>query len=176
MKRALELEPLAVATNSCFGQNLYLARRYDDAIQQLRKTIELDSTHYDPQGWLGIAYFQKGMGEEAIRQMEKASRFEVIGPRMTAALAYAYAATGRREESRQELDQLLEQEGARYFDPYFVAWAYTGLGDKDSAFVWLDKAQDEHSFLLYEMITVDPWLDALRSDERFAGLLKKVGL
>ena len=175
MKRALELEPLAVATNSCFGQNLYLARRYDDAIQQLQKTIELDSTHYDPQGWLGIAYFQKGLREEAIRQMKKASRFEVIGPRMTAALAYAYAVTGRRQESRQELDQLLKQEGARYFDPYLVAWAYTGLADKDSAFVWLDKANDEHSPFLCEMITVDPWFDTLRSDERFAGLLKKVG-
>ena len=53
MKRALELEPLAVPTNACFGQNLYLARRYDEAISQLQKTIELDSTHYDAHGWLG---------------------------------------------------------------------------------------------------------------------------
>jgi len=175
MKRALELEPLAVPTNACFGQNLYLARRYDDAIQQLQKTIELDSTHYDPHAWLGMAYFQKGMHEPAVRQMEKASGFEVNRARMTGALAYAYGMLGRRQESARKLRELLNQKGAEYFDPYFVAWAYTGLGDKDSAFVWLDKAYDERSTFLREMVTVDPWLDAMRSDERFVKLTRKVG-
>jgi serine/threonine-protein kinase len=175
MKRALELEPLAVPTNSCFGQNLYLARRYDDAIQQLQKTIELDSTHYDPHGWLGMAYFQKGMHEEAIRQMEKAFGFEVNRARMTGALAYAYGMMGRRQESAWKLGELLNQKGAEYFDPYFVAWGYAGLGERDSVFVWLDKAYDERSTFLREMVTVDPWFDSLRADERFVALVKKVG-
>jgi tetratricopeptide (TPR) repeat protein len=175
MKRALELEPLAISTHACFGQNLYLAHRYDEAIRQLQTTIELDSTHYDAHGWLGMAYFQRGMRDEAVRQMEKASRFDVIGPRMTGALAYAYGTAGMRQESAGKLRELLNQKGAEYFDPYFVAWAYAGLGDKDSAFVWLDNACDERSTFLREMVTVDPWLDALRSDERFVILTRKVG-
>jgi tetratricopeptide (TPR) repeat protein len=176
MKRALELEPLAVPTSACFGQNLYLARRYDDAIRQLQKTIELDSTHYDAHGWLGMAYFQKGMREEGIRRMEEASRFEVNGARMTGALAYAYAVDGRREASRGELRKLLQKSGTSYFDPYFVVWAYAGLGDRDSAFVWLQKSYNERSIFLREWTPVDPWLDTLHSDERFDALVKKMGL
>jgi len=176
MKRALELEPLAVPTNACFGQNLYLARRYDDAIRQLQKTIELDSTHYDAHGWLGMAYFQKGMRQEGILKMEEASRIEVIGARMAGALAYAYAVDGRKEASRGELRKLLEKSGTSYYDPYFVVWAYVGLGERDSAFVWLRKSYNERSIFLRELIPVDPWLDALHSDERFDALVKKMGL
>jgi TolB-like protein/Tfp pilus assembly protein PilF len=176
MKRALELEPLAVYTNACFGQNLYLAGRYDDAIQQLRKTIDLDSTHYDAHGWLGMAYFQEGRREKGIRVMEEASKFEVIRVRMGAALAYAYAVEGRRKEARQKLDEVLKPTETKYFDPYFVAWAYVGVGDNDSAFVWLEKAYDERSAFLREWLTVDPWLATLHTDERFAALVKRLGL
>jgi tetratricopeptide (TPR) repeat protein len=176
MERALELEPLEVYTNACFGQNLYLAGRYDDAIRQLQKTIELDSTHYDAHGWLGMAYFQKGDREKGIRIMQQASAFDVIHARMRAALAYAYAVMGNEKESRRQLDGLLTQTETPYFDPYFVAWPYAGLGSSDSAFVWLDKACNERSAFLRELATVDPWLAPLHSDERFAALVKRIGL
>ena len=82
-------------------------------------------------------------------------------------------AGGRR--TRGELRKLLEKSGTSYYDPYFVAWAYAGLGDRDSAFVWLQKSYNERSYFLREFIPVDPWLDTLHSDERFGALMKKMG-
>lgn len=88
-----------------------------------------------------------------------------------AQLGHAYALSGRSEEARKVVEDLKE----RLNREYLIAWVYAGLGEKDQAFKWLEKAYEERdSSMVY--LKVDPKLDSLRSDPRFADLLRRVGL
>ncbi len=175
MNRAQDLEPLAVDIQACSGMNLYLARRYDAAIEQLNKTIELDPNFYDPYGWLGLTYVQKARFQEAIEIFKKAESFPEISTRMIAAQVYVYAAAGNRKEAQKKLKQLTEISKKKSVEPYFTAWAYAGLGQKDQVMDFLKKAYETHSGFMRMVIKVDPWLDDFRSDPKFIELLKKMG-
>ena len=175
MNRALEIEPLAVDFHACSGMNLYLARRYDAAIEQLNKTIELDPNFYDSYGWLGMTYVQKARYQNAIEIFKKAEGFPEISTRMIAAQVYVYAAAGNRSEAQRRLEQLTEISKKKTIEPYFIAWAYAGLGQKDRALEFLNKAYEARSGFMRMLIKVDPWLDGLRSDLKFTELLKKMG-
>src|SRR5262249_51660823 len=96
-------------------------------------------------------------------------------PWAQADLAYVYAVSGQREKAKGLLRELIELSKHRYVAPYPVAEAYAGLGEKDQAFQWLNKAYEEHSHLL-RRLKADPRFHSLRSDPRFADLLRRVGL
>ncbi|NIM59022.1 MAG: protein kinase, partial [Candidatus Aminicenantes bacterium] len=175
MKQALELEPLSIIINSCMGQTLYFARKYDEAIEQLQKAIEMDPNYHDPQSWRGMAYIEKGMPEKAIEKLQKDAPSIGITTRWIAAIGYAYAELGRRDEALRIIDQLKNLSAKRSVDPYFISWIYASLGQKDPAFDWLNKAIDARSgFIVY--LNVDPVFDSIRSDPRFKDLLSKAGL
>jgi len=176
MNRALELEPLAIEIQACSGMNLYLTRRYDEAVEQLKKTIELDPNFYDPYGWLGMTYVQKGMYKKAIGIFQRAESFSEISTRMITTQVYAYAVSGRSDEAQKRLKQVIEISKKESVEPYFIAWAYVGLGEKGQAMDFLDKASEARSGFMRMLIKVDPWFDSLRSDSRFTTLLKKMGL
>ena len=92
-----------------------------------------------------------------------------------AALGHAYSLSGERDKANKILDELREMSKQRYVSPYLIAIVYVGLGDKDQAFAWLDKAfQDRSSLLLW--LKVEPQFDSLRDDPRFQDLLRRVGL
>ncbi len=176
-KRALELEPLSLIVNFEVGLALYSSRNYDQAIDQFQKTLELDANFPPPHTFLAAAYEQKGMFEEAITAFQRAMSV-TQSPAKTLAMAglgHVYAVSGRKTEARKILAELQRLSEHSYVQATDVALVYAGLGDKDKAFAWLDKAYEEHSFALSNL-KVEPRFDLLRSDPRFADLLRRIGL
>jgi TolB-like protein/Tfp pilus assembly protein PilF len=174
-RRAQALDPLSVETNALVGQNLHFARRYDEAIQQLRSTIDMDANYWLPHSVLGRSYEQQGKLTEAIAEFQRALDLETDVPENYAMLAHAYALVGKKSESEKILNQLREMSAKRPVPPYNVAIIYVGLGDKDQVFAWLERAYADRSFYL-TWLKYDPQLDSVRSDPRFADLMRRVGL
>lgn len=175
MKRAQALDPLSRIINANLGLHYYYARQYDQAIEQLRKTIDLNPDFGLAYFYMGRVLLQKGMYKEAIAEIQQARALSGDDPETIAELGFANGMAGRRAEAKGVLDELNELSKRRYVLPYFIATIYTGLGEKDQAFAWLEKAYDEsHPGLA--LVNVDPKFDTLRSDPRFAELLRRIGL
>jgi eukaryotic-like serine/threonine-protein kinase len=172
-QRGVSVAPLSALLLDDVGSAYYLARRYDEAIRQYQKSIELDPNHFG--GPLGLAwpYELKGMHEDAIKQLEKAI---AIGGRTSATLAllgHAYAASGKQAEAQKILGELNEMSKQAYVSPYDMATLYVGLGDKDRALAQLNKAyEDRAGFIIY--LNVEPIFDPLRSDPRFGELVGRM--
>ena len=151
-------------------------RQYDKAIEQFRKTLELDPNYPQARYWLGLAYMQKGMYEEAISEHKKAIALDNTSRRV-AQLGYAYAVAGKRDEAQKILDELkeLSKQPQGYVSPFDFALIYMGLGDKDQTFIWLEKTYEERADIL-QHIKVSPRYDSLRSDPRFDALLRRMKL
>lgn len=174
MLRAQELDPLSLIVNADVGDTYFYARQYDKAIEQLQKTIETDQSFYYAHYELGMAYEMKGLYTEAIAAYQKARQLN-NDPRVVALLGHAYAASGKRDEALKMLDQLKETAKQQYVPAYHFVILYAGLGDRDEAFQWLEKTYQDRTSRM-TILQVDPFLDPLRSDLRFAGLVRRVGL
>jgi TolB-like protein/Tfp pilus assembly protein PilF len=172
IRQAQRLDPLSLIINTVVGTHFYYARQYDKAIEQCRKTLELDSNFHIAYGVIGEAYTQQGMYQEAIAELQKATSLSP-GPEGLALLGYTYALAGHRSEARKVLNKLKGLSSRRYIEPASIAIIHTGLGEREQAFEWLEKAYEHRNELLV-MIKVDPRLDALRSDARFTDLLRRV--
>jgi tetratricopeptide (TPR) repeat protein len=175
MDRALELEPVAPSIHSCLAQILFHARRYDEAVRQCGVTLEISPSFTGVYGWLGMAHVHGGRVDVGLATLEEGLRQRPGDPRLEALLGFTCALAGREGEARACLDRLHAMSGRTYVDPYFMAWPHAALGQADAAFEWLIRARDEHSQWLY-VLKVDPLLDALRADARFAGLLEDLHL
>jgi DNA-binding winged helix-turn-helix (wHTH) protein/TolB-like protein/Flp pilus assembly protein TadD len=175
MKRTEELDPISLANNSYVGRSLYYAGQYDQAIAQYQKTLEMDSTFALAQTLLGLAYLQQSRFKEAIALGENTSTFSGGSPDAVAWLGYAYAMSGNRLCATKILDQLAKRSQLRYVSPLNAAIVYLGLGDKDKAFDCLEKAYTVRSRDL-TTLKVDPIFKSVRSDPRFADLLRRIGL
>jgi eukaryotic-like serine/threonine-protein kinase len=174
--RSQELDPLSLIINATVAHVFYYAREYDRAIEQLRKTIEIDSNFGHAHRLLGEAYRQKVMFEDAIVEMQKAVTLSGTGRvYYLGQLGNVYAVSGKRNEALRIIDELMELSQRRYVSPSSFAIVYIGLGDKDQAFAWLEKAYEERSTFLTEF-KVEPMFDSLRSDPRFQDLLRRVNL
>ena len=172
-QRAEELDPLSLSSGTFLGITFYEGRQYDRAIEQEGKTLELDPKFPNANAFLGYAYTQKSMHKEAIAEFEKALLVSPGNTRTLSGLGYAYAVAGRRAEAQKVLNQLTELSKEKYVDAEGMAEIYTGLGQKDRAFEWLEKALEEHAV---GDIKAWPDFDPLRSDPRFAGLLRRMNL
>jgi serine/threonine protein kinase/Tfp pilus assembly protein PilF len=172
-KSAVDLDPLSLHTNTMLGASLYFAHLYAQAIVQLRKTIDLDPNYWWAHSWLGRAYEQQGQFPEAIAEFQEAVRSAsgITEPR--ALLGRAYAVSGKRAEARKVLDELSEVSKQIYVSPYNIALIYAGLGEKDQALAWLERAFAERCTWM-PLLRVDPELDNLRSDPRFQDLLRRM--
>jgi len=154
----------------------YYARQYDHAIEQLQKTLEMDPSFIQAHIALGRTYAAKTMYNEAIEEMQKAIDISGGGdPWILAELGSIYALSGKRDEAKKVLDELHELSKQRYISPNLIALIYGGLGQKDQAFEWLEKAFSERDSQL-GYLKVEPQFDSLRSDPRFKALLKKMKL
>ncbi|MEP6818672.1 MAG: winged helix-turn-helix domain-containing protein [bacterium] len=179
-KRTSELEPLSFIASSHLGWILYLSGRNDEAITQCTKILSLDPNSFPAHRYLGLAYEQKRMYPQAIDEFQKGVKLSG-SPLVLALLGHAYAVSGKTKEARQVLSDLhdlsesREAESRRYVSPYTVAAIYTGLGDKDQAFKWLEQAYEERDVWLMNL-KVDPVFAKLRSDKRFQDLLTRAGL
>ena len=175
IKRAQELEPVSFILNAAVARHLYWARQYDQAIEQLRKTLELDPNFMAAHFRLGLVYEQKGMYEEAIAQFSKARTISENNPFVIAGLGHVYGLSGNRKKAQELISELKELSKRRYVSAYDMAVIYSGLGERDQAFAWLEKAYQERAgSLVY--LKVEPVFDPIRSDRRFADLLRRMGL
>ena len=179
-RRTSELEPLSFTASSHLGWILYLSGRNDEAIAQCSKILGLDPSSFPARRYLGLAYEQKRMYPQAIAEFQKGVKLSG-SPLMLALLGHAYAASGKTAAARQVLSDLhdlgesSEAASRRYVSPYTVAAIYTGLGEKDQAFKWLERAYEERDVWLMNL-KVDPVFAKLRSDKRFQDLLTRAGL
>jgi serine/threonine protein kinase/Tfp pilus assembly protein PilF len=174
-RRAQELDPLSLPINMTLGWVLLNARQYDQSAEQLRKTLEMDPNFLLAHHRLGLVYQQQGKYDEAMAEFKQVLNLSPGKPLGIATLAHAYALAGKRAEAQKGLAELQELSKQRYVSSFSIALIYAALGDKDQAFVWLDKADKERDANMARL-EVDPRLDALRSDPRFADLERRMGL
>ena len=170
--RAREVDPLSVRINMNVGLVLYFARRYDAAIQELVRTLALDPNFFQTHQTLGWAYVQTNAFDKAIAEFKKALDLGA-GSQVEADLAHVYAVSGHVDEAKALLHQIIDNAGRRYVSSFDIALVYAGLGDRDQAFAWLDKAYDERTRPILSL-KVHPRLDPLRSDSRFAALIRRM--
>ena len=173
IRRALALDPVSLSINTSLGWRLYFARRYDEAIDQYRTALEMDPNFAGAHLHLGRAYAKRGRYEEALAAFSQAhaySRVAAMGGE-----GYVFAVSGQRDKATRILNELKDQARLRYVSPYDMALIYTGLGDKDQALTWLQKACDDRVFRVI-FLGVEPLFDDLRSDPRFQALLDRIGL
>lgn len=174
---AQELEPLSLTINFELGLGFYYGRDYDQAIEQFQKTLELDQNFPAARNFLPAAYEQKGMYNEAIVEFKKSIPLTGAAESTLsrAGLGHVYALTGKKSEARLLLDDLKQLSAHEYVSATNVALIYAGLGEKDQAFAWLDKAYEQRAFQL-QWIKLDPRWDNLRPDSRFQDLFRRIGL
>jgi tetratricopeptide (TPR) repeat protein len=166
--RSSELDPLSSLGTLNGAMMLYLARDYDGAIEQLHRSIELNDAWAPAYSNIGVVYSQKGMHEAATTAASKA--VELGGPQISAFqanLAYVHARAGRRAEA----EQILQRAKTVPWEGFNIARAYVALGERDSAFAWLDRSSWKWP---HRAVRVDPALDPLRSDPRFIRLSARV--
>ena len=175
LRRAREADPLSLILNVATGWVLYAARRYDEAIEQYRKAIEMDPTFFAAQREIGAVYVQKRQYQQAITEFQKALKLSPGDTFALGQLGQAYALAGQKSEAIRILNTLKERSRQGYVRAYDLAAVATGLGDKDQALAWLEKAyQDRSEWLTWAK--VEPWMDPLRSDPRFQNLLRRMRL
>jgi TolB-like protein/DNA-binding winged helix-turn-helix (wHTH) protein/Tfp pilus assembly protein PilF len=171
---AHRLDPLSLTNNAEVVRTLDYGRQYAEAVQQARKAQllnpEFPRTHF----WLGRVYEQMGNYSEAIAEAERVGPSPDSTLRVTE-MAYACARAGKRAEAGAFLRELHERSKRGYVPAYDLAVVHLALGEKEAALQWLQLAYDEHDWGLI-VLAVEPRFDPLRSDQRFQGLVRKVGL
>jgi tetratricopeptide (TPR) repeat protein len=174
-ERARELDPLTLVINTQMEWDFYMARQYDRALEQCQRTLELNPdffmTHYNA----GQAYVQKRMYTEAISEFQKGESASGGSPIMLMGLSYASALAGKRSEAQKTLGEMKTLAKQRYVPALYFAAVYTGLGDRDEALRWLNRAVDDRSDYCIQL-RVEPICDGLRPDPRFREVLARGGL
>jgi serine/threonine protein kinase/tetratricopeptide (TPR) repeat protein len=174
IKIARNLDPYSRVISVDEGWFHQYAREYNEAVQDIQKTLELEPDFIIAHLNLGFTYTLKGKYDEAIQSFRRAKELSGDYPLSLAALSYSLAVAGREAEAMELLGKLNQISEARYVPALYFGLIYMGLGDKDQAFYWMDKAFEERSgYLLY--LKVDPKVDSLRGDPRFNEVLKKIG-
>jgi TolB-like protein/Flp pilus assembly protein TadD len=173
--KAQELDPLSLVYSMEIAWNWFMARKYDRALEQSVKTLDMEPLFTPALHTLGLAYEQMGQLEEAITAFERALAGSGGNPVPLAAMAYAYARVGRRREATEKFNQLQQLASEAYVPPYWLALAHAGLGEKDAAFEWLERAYAVRDVWLV-WLKREPRFDELRSDPRMENLLRRIGL
>lgn len=175
-RRARELDPLNLRNNALEGQFLIHAGQTDEALARLRETLEMEPNYFLAHLYAASAYIEKGMYSEAVGEARRSR--EISGARSNhseAFLGYALAKSGREAEARSVLEGLLKSSAERYVSPQHIALVYNGLGERDEALGWLERAYAQRSTGMV-FLKVEPKWNNLRSDPRFQDLLRRVGL
>ena len=174
-KGALDIDPASPAVSHSLAVQLYLARKFNRAIEQAHDTLEMDANFAISYAVLGEAYLSKGMHREGLSALEKYSALSRSSAASLALLGYSHARLGERKESLQMIEALKAASKQSFVPALFVALVYAGLEDQDQAFTWLEKAHEER-FSRLAYLKVEALWDPLRSDPRFADLLRRVGI
>ena len=173
-KRALSLDPLSLIINTDLGaESYYYARQFDQAIEQLLNTLDMEPTFSIAHAQLGRAYEQKGLYQEAIEHLQKAIKLSGESPVYVADLARVYARAGRENEAREILRELEGMSKVKPIDPVDLALIHAALGNKARAFVLLEEAYKIRVTVLVA-IQVDARFDPLRDDPRFLDIVRRM--
>lgn len=172
-KRSLELNPLHLAQNALEGQILLNAGRADDALIQLRKTSELEPNFWMPHFVAASAYIEKAMFAEAIAESRK--EYELSGRNDVPFGTYALAKSGKRDEARTALQELLKLSATKYIPPYNIALIYAALDMREDALGWLETAYANRDPKM-TFLKVEPKWNSLRNEPRFIDLMKRMKL
>jgi TolB-like protein/DNA-binding winged helix-turn-helix (wHTH) protein/Tfp pilus assembly protein PilF len=177
ISRAEELDPLNVYIIGDRGALLCMARRYDESIAEFLKSDDLHQ-YNGPNENVAKCQAGKGMYVEAVKEFQRAREATTARSRIPEALtslAVAYGMAGQKEQTRQLLAEVTLMSRTQYVPKTFLAYIYASLNEKEPAFKTLEAAYREHDSNLIGLKT-EPWLDPLRSDPRFADLIRRVGL
>lgn len=175
--RALDIDPLSVYIRRTMGVVLYCAGLYDQALEEHKKALDMDPFFEIVHADLGKVYMQKGMYSNAISELQEAvalskSRIDVRAE-YQGQLGYAYAVSGKRAEALNIIEELIEKSKKMYVSPLCIAYVYVGLGMKEEAFDWIEKAYEIHDGNIC-LLKVWPIWDSVRADPRFQDLLRRV--
>jgi TolB-like protein/DNA-binding winged helix-turn-helix (wHTH) protein/Tfp pilus assembly protein PilF len=169
---ASQLDPLSPSMMSALGQALLFARRYDEAQQSLLKALELDPNYFPAHALMADTYNARGMFENSLAELQKAESLAPGDPWVRADLGYVYAKLGRKSDAEKLLKELTAESQSKYVSGFFVSWVCIELDQKEEALHWLQRAYEQNDYQL-SWISVSPVFDPLRSDPRFADLVRR---
>lgn len=175
LRHALSLDPLSLIITTDIGEILYRARRYDEALAQLQKALDMDANFRLAYFWQTNVALKMGRAAEVVAAMEQALRAQGESISVKTALAAACALAGETERARLLLEQLQQHAQRDYVPPYYLAIVAAQLGETEQAFALLEKAYQERSGWV-PWLKLDPMADPLRQDVRFSDMLRRVGL
>jgi tetratricopeptide (TPR) repeat protein len=153
------------------GRPYYFARQFSKATSEYRKALELDPSFEYTRLYLGRSLLQEKQYSLSLAELEKAVELQA-NPSTLGSLGYAYAVAGRPAEAKRILADLERRSRHQYVTPWAFAEVHLGLGEKERALQWMERAVEEHSIPF--TLKVDPILDPLRSDPRFKALLRRM--
>lgn len=175
LEQGVATTPLSPVLHLAVASRQYYARQFAAAIDECQKTLGIDSSFAPGHVLLGRAQLQAGRLAEGVAELKKALDLSEGDTNEAAAVAYGLAVAGRRAEASAALQDLQARSQQTYVPPLSIALVYIALDQKAEAFEWLGRAFDDRSAgLVYAR--VDPALDPLRSDPRFAAWLSQIGL
>lgn len=172
IQKAREIDPLSPMMHGFAGAAFVLARRYNDALPLLKQSLAIDPDFFPTHSVLGLFYQQTGKPDVAIEEYRKAYRLSRGNILQLANQGFLLGQIGRRSEAEQIITTLNQIAQSRFVSPYAFALVYTGLGDHDLAFQWLEKAYAVRDIALV-LLPANPMWDSLRSDRRFQDLLRR---
>ncbi len=171
-QRGQRLDPIAVP-GAEVAWILFQSRRYEEALQQLRTVLAVKPDDTDALSTLGFVLVAMGRDREAVAPLEKVVAESNGSPAAIGVLIRAYAHVGRRTDALNLLADLQRRRATGYVPAAAFVNAYLGLGDKEAAFGALEQAYREQSNIL-QFLKVHPFFDPIRSDPRFADLVRRV--
>jgi TolB-like protein/tetratricopeptide (TPR) repeat protein len=175
-RRAIEFDPLSLLMNMTPALNFYLAREHDKALEELQKVLQMEPNFVVARSVMGNVLVQKGLYKEAIQEFSTALELikgaTAAEVSVKALMAHAYAKSGNEHEALRLLEEVIVFDSP---SPYLIAGIHAALGDRDAAFERLNDAYDQRDVQLVSL-KVDPSLDGVREDQRFAALINRVGL
>jgi serine/threonine-protein kinase len=175
LEQAQQLDPLSLIINASLARfGYFYAGQCDRAVEQFRKTLDIDTDFWIAHLWLGYVHARTGKLDEAITSFITARRLD-DNPETLAGLGHAHARAGQVKKARECLSELEAVAKLRYVSPILSAVIHAALGEKDQAFVYLEKSYEDRIQWLSE-IRFDPLFEPLRSDSRYSELLGRIGL
>jgi eukaryotic-like serine/threonine-protein kinase len=173
-RQASELDPISLTIGSSLAKILLIKGDVDSSISQSRKLVEMDPNSGQAANHLGLGLLKKGQTTEGLAALERSVQLSKLS-RWRASLGYGYAVSGKRVEALAIGKELETQYAKHEALGQDVASVYSGLGQKDLAFAWLEKDFQAHSGLLARL-RWDIQFEPIRGDARYANLLHRMGL